>query len=747
MRQNTRKPKPKPNNNPKPIARTFSVRDIIGDRRFDQFRRAITPQTEGIKKAKRVNDAVCEPDDRRNLGGKTSSAQYETTNERQRSLDDFAAKTSEYAFFKSMKDDSCGGNVRVTPNLRDNQMNDVRQSDRFTREETPNVKRDNGCSNVRVTANCHDRRMNDVRQSDQFIRKEIPNVQKESVKYARSSVPIEKERKDPHYSLFSTPCCRPKSTEENNVFGVNATNVQYATPGENNWLLSSVSRKTKASGIKDVFSVKREKLRQRIADKSLYDVRELSTKGFDPVSALISRILPENQENNSQREADSKCKVTSFSDTDQATLIKDRDAYKRKSESQHIAYLDDGGHEAYKRKSVSQQIAYLDDGGHEAYKRKSEYQHIAYLDDGGHEAYKRQSESQHIAYLDDGFSGSAKRPIDMDLPEWHSTGSESPFSNYAPSSSTQYNHCHKKAYKSRLVEPPRISCLDDDFSRSASRLLDMNPADLDSSTQYNHCHTKAYKSRLVESPRISYLDDDFSRSARRLIDMNPADLDSSIQYNHRSTEGGFRHPNFEVKRIVSFDEPLHRYESSNFQELEESPFYNEPKLLEPPHGRPLMLGWEDNSEKDEFQFSTSSTSQDDGYQLFKPNALHSEHASSLPYTPKCLMAVEDCLTNFTSKDYTWSMDKSLNEKEHQSSESSLFLIQSPIYNQRRFPNTALHSFVVNNENEDSLVFGSNQFLEGRKKPYSSSSYMEPYQDIDHIEYPLLLHNSSWNDTL
>ncbi|KAI3782923.1 hypothetical protein L2E82_12982 [Cichorium intybus] len=301
MRQSTKKFKPNPSITSRRSIRSSSIRDIIGDRRFNhQFSHINTHGAEGIKKVKRMKVGDGETDDLPNMGRKASSSQCEAA-------------------------------------------------------EDP---------------------------------RKIPNVQKESFKHATSSLPVEKEQDHARYA-FLTPVIGSKNSDAYNVLG----SVEKVTPGEYNWLSPSMGSKTKTSGNKEVFSMKREKLRQLVADKSLYDVNEVSSKGFDLVSVLMSRILPKDHKNNCTDETNSKYKLT----------IKNHEANKRK----FIEYLDDDipnlewnpkdHSEAYKRNLIS----YMDDD----IPKSSEYD------------YKRKwSESQDISYLDDGFP----RSLEWD-PTCHNT--------------------------------------------------------------------------------------------------------------------------------------------------------------------------------------------------------------------------------------------------------------------------------------------------------------------------------------
>ncbi|KAI3742007.1 hypothetical protein L1987_59686 [Smallanthus sonchifolius] len=609
MRQNARKLKPNPSNNQRPRnIRSSSIRDIIGDRRFnDQFNHVNTNGTDGAKKVKITKVSDGEVQDLLNLGRNSSSNQSETSEDPRGCCGDFAAKTSEYAFFKRIKENSCS-NVHVNPNYHDNQLSNVQHSHHFTREE-------------------------------------IPNVQKENIKYARSPLPNEKEQNETNYSFLSTPCCGSKNSAVNNVHGADGTNVHNVRPGEYNWLSPSVGSKIKTSGNKGVFSAKREKLRHLAADRSLYNTNEISSEGFDLVSALISRILPVVQDNNSHRypnqdEVDPKYKLPPFSESESATQIKN--------------------HEAYKRKLI---------------------------------------ESQNLSYLDDGFFRPTKKPMDKNLLEWNPMGLESFSCGHSPNFSIRYNRCQTEGYKREFIKSHHISYLDDCFPKSTKKPIDMD-----------------------------------------ILEWNPSGLESSIQYNHHRAAGGFRIQNFDMESISSFDEPLlmHKHDESHL--------YNEPKLLE--QSQTLLLGWDRNSEKDE-SFLPSSTSPHSSPYITRHLKEKQLLTSSIsPYTPKHLMAVEDCSIKFPFQDYnTWRMNESLNEKEHRRSEPFLFLIQSPASKPLSFLDTSLHSLVVDDEDEENFVYCSDWLLKGRVKEYSSSSYTESFldKDFDHTDYPLLLHDSSRND--
>ncbi|KAI7752880.1 hypothetical protein M8C21_011596 [Ambrosia artemisiifolia] len=178
MHKNTRKHKPKPNTNPRRNIQSSSIRSIIGDRRFnDQFNHLNTTGIEGAKKVKRTKVGDAEVHDLSNFGRNASSNQSETTGDRRGCGGDLAAKTSEYAFFKRFKGNGLG-NVHEDPNRHDNQLCKVQHSHNITREE-------------------------------------IPNVQKESIKYARSSSPNEKEQNEANYSFLSPPCRGSKNSGEN----------------------------------------------------------------------------------------------------------------------------------------------------------------------------------------------------------------------------------------------------------------------------------------------------------------------------------------------------------------------------------------------------------------------------------------------------------------------------------------------------------------------------------------------------
>ncbi|KAI3801112.1 hypothetical protein L1987_29214 [Smallanthus sonchifolius] len=602
MRQNARKLKPNPSNNQRRRnIRSSSIRDIIGDRRFnDQFNHVNTNRTEGTEKVKRTKVSDGEVHDLPNLGRNASSIQSDTSGG---CCGDFDAKTSEYAFFKRIKENT-SSNVHVRPNSHDNELSNVQHSHHFTRED-------------------------------------IPNVQQENIKHARSSsLPNKKEQNETNYSFPSTPCCGSKNYAVNNVHGADGTNVHNARPGEYNWLSPSVDSKIKTSeGNKGVFSAKREKLRHLAADKSLYNTNEISSEGFDLVSALISRILPVVQDNNSHRypnqdEVDPKYKLPPFSESESATQIKH--------------------HEAYKRKLI---------------------------------------ESQNLSYLDDGFSRPTKKPMDHNLLEWNPMGLECFSCGNSPNFSIQYNRCQTEGYKREFIKSHHVSSLDDCFPRSTKKPIDMD-----------------------------------------ILEWNPSSLESSIQCNHHRAAGGFRIQNFDMESILSFDEPLLMHK------LDESHLYNEPKLLEQP--QTLLLGWDPNSEKGESFLPSSTSPHSSPYITRHLKEKHFLTSSISPYTPKHLKAVEDCSIKFPLQDY-----ESLNEKERHGSESFLFLIQSPANKSLSFLNTDLHSLVVDDENEEDFVYGSDRLLKGRLKDYSSSSYTESFLDkhFDNTGYPLLLHDSSRND--
>ncbi|KAK1420586.1 hypothetical protein QVD17_22297 [Tagetes erecta] len=312
-----------------------------------------------------------------------------------------------------------------------------------------------------------------------------------------------------------------------------------------------------------------------------------------------------------------------------------------------------------------------------------------------HKAYKRKViESQNISYLDDGFSRSTKKPIDKDLLEWTPTGSESFYCD------------HSRNYR----------------------------------IKYNPCQTEGYKREMINSNHRSYMDNCFSRSTKKPIDMgilewNHTGLESSIQFDHRRATRGFRIQNFDMESILSFDEPF---------PVHESHLYNEPKLLEQP--QTLLLGWDHNSEKDQ-SFLTSSTSPHSSPYITRN--LKKEHllTSSISlYTPKHLIAAEDCSIKFPLQDNTWRMNELLDEKEHCRSDPFLFLVQSPDNKPLSFLNTSLQSVIVDDENEENFVYGSDRFLKGRLNDYGSSSYIESFldKDFDRSSYPLLLHDSSRN---
>nr|XP_043620216.1 uncharacterized protein LOC122592074 [Erigeron canadensis] len=540
-------------------------------------------------------------------------------------FEDFAAKTSEYAFFKKLKNGTCSHNVNVDRNNHDSQLKSDRQTDHINREE-------------------------------------ISHVQKESIQCPISSAqihPVEEGQNDTRYDFLSTPApsYRTENFRVKNVYGANTANL-------------SIGRVAKKAENKGIFSAKREKLRQWVAENSSYDVNKLSSKGSDLVSALISRILPEDQKNSSQRapvpcedETDLQSKLSSFSEQEDP--------------------------EFYKRRLI---------------------------------------DSRHLLYLDDGLSRSTKRYVDMDLLEWDPTGQ-------AAKSSIQDNGYHTEGY-GKKSSSFHISYMDDHFSRSKGEHINLDPLEWNS------------KRELMDMDRL---------------DWNPRGSELSIQHNLCHSEDSFKLPNFDMESILSFDVPLYSYESNNPEELDKSYLHNGLKLLEPP--RPLLLGW-DHGKEEKYQLSplnlhseinAISNSQNDDYQIFMPNSsmsspplspyirrhLKKEHffeSSTLPYTPKHLMPVED---------YPWRMNEFSNETENRRSDPFVYLTQSPASNLLSFLNTGLHSFAVNYEKEENFLSPEHLFSEGRVKAYGSSRYMETLEDrhFNHIKYPSLLDDSSLNDEL
>ncbi|KAL8191909.1 hypothetical protein R6Q57_028640 [Mikania cordata] len=358
MRQNARKLKPNPSNNQRRNIRSSSIRDIIGDRRFhNQFSRGNTNHTEVCctMKVKRLKVSY------------GSSNQSENTKDPRGCFGDFAAKTSEYAFFKRMKENTYS-NVHVHPNDHDNQFSNVQQSHHFTSEE-------------------------------------IPNVPKEGIEYVGSSLPNEKEQNETKYSFLSPPCGESKKPFGDNVFGADGPDAQNVRHDEYNWLSPSLGSKIKTSGNNGVFSAKREKLRNLAADRCLYNTDELSSKG-DP----------------NQDEHDSKCKLPPLFESE----FKSLEAYKRKLiELQNIPYLDDCLSRPAK-KPIDQDLLEWNPTGSEYFSCGLSPNFRAQYNRCQTESYKREFiKSHHISYMEDCFSRSTKEPIDMDIMEWNPTGLES----------------------------------------------------------------------------------------------------------------------------------------------------------------------------------------------------------------------------------------------------------------------------------------------------------------------------------
>ncbi|XP_076898383.1 uncharacterized protein LOC143551926 [Bidens hawaiensis] len=624
MRQNAKKPKPNPNNNPR---RSTSIRAIIGDRRFDQFRHVNNDGIEGTNKVKRM-----EVHDLPNLGQNGSSNRSGAGGDPRGGCGDLAAKTSEYAFFKRIKTNTF--------------------SDRYLM--------------------CRKRALS------------MPNLHRQMRKNKmRPIIPFF------HHRVVDQRILRLMA-QMFNMLG-----LVYITACLRN---------------KGIFYAKREKLRQLAADR--YNVKEVSSEGFDLVSALISRILPVVQDNNTHRnpkqdEIDSECKLPPFPELESATQIKN--------------------HEAYKRKLVeSQKLSCLDDGFCRPTKKLKEKDLLEWNPTDSFSC-------------DDGFCRPTKKVKEKDLLEWNPTDSFSCDDGFCRPT--------KKLKEKNLLEwnPTDSFLRDDGFCRPTKQLkeknlLEWNPTESFSCRAspncrigYNCGQTEGYNRKIIKSHHRSCLD---------ILEWNPTGVESSTQYNHNRTASGFRIQNFDMEGIVSFDEPLRVHESRNFQELDESRLYAEPKLLGQPQR--LLLGWDDNSEKDE-SFLASSP--------FITRYIRKEHlltSSVSSYTPKHLMAVEeDCSTKFPFQDYNMCcLNESFNMEENRGSESFLFLIQSPASKPLSFLDTGLHS-LADDENEENFVYGSDQFLDSGVNDYGSSSYMESFFDkhFDHTvtDYPSLLHDSSRND--
>lgn len=225
-----------------------------------------------------------------------------------------------------------------------------------------------------------------------------------------------------------------------------------------------------------------------------------------------------------------------------------------------------------------------------------------------HEANKRQpikSLSHHISYLDDDDFPRSLSSSEIRHLEWiHDNGLEFSF---APKSGFQYD------------------------------ALEWNPNHSDSSKSsihYDRCYSEAYKRKWIKSGHISSYLDGIPRS----LEWNPTGSKSSIWYNQ-----SFRIP----------------------KDVEDFHFDNDPTFLEKPV--PLLLGWEEKSERDEFQreMNTFSSSQDDYdddenqlYMMHVERHLKEDHFVSsssssliqLPYTPKHVMRVEDCSINNHKKE-------------------------------------------------------------------------------------------------
>lgn len=174
----------------------------------------------------------------------------------------------------------------------------------------------------------------------------------------RSSLPVEKARFIKDDSFLSPHGDALKISGINNIVDpcCEATRspllVEKVTP-TNHDILPPFGGGLRNSGNQHfdegVFSTKRRKLRQWVADTSLPEVDEFCSKGFDLVSVLLSRLFPKGNENKccmdpKSRQVDIGTKHQSPSFPDSDTKIKGFDwkCTKNLIESGHWSYWDDG---------------------------------------------------------------------------------------------------------------------------------------------------------------------------------------------------------------------------------------------------------------------------------------------------------------------------------------------------------------------------------------------------------------------
>ncbi|CAK9133445.1 unnamed protein product, partial [Ilex paraguariensis] len=210
-----------------------------------------------------------------------------------------APKTSEYAFFSKLRK-SAGGSHSHPLGNEDNQLKSGKPSD---------------CNGA------------------------ISNKFKHSSKDLRSSFLAEKARPTNEDSFLA--CLNGESKKATDIADKVKRSfkdfsspllTENVTPINHNLFPSAHGGALKNAGNwseKGVFFAKRQKLRQGVSDTSLPEVDELCSKGLDLVSVLLSRLLPEGNENNycrnpksKQEDSDTTNQIDNLYESDNLILVR-----------------------------------------------------------------------------------------------------------------------------------------------------------------------------------------------------------------------------------------------------------------------------------------------------------------------------------------------------------------------------------------------------------------------------------------
>ncbi|XP_059660216.1 uncharacterized protein LOC132306711 isoform X2 [Cornus florida] len=264
-----------------PKTRSSSLRDFRGgrssDNRFD------------MGKAKRVK--FTDPETNHPPGCRTGASPIHYEAAQAPSSD--APKTSEYAFFKKLKKDAgCDHSYQLRK--EDTQLN------HFESSEITNMSK-SSCGDLRSSL-----LFEKVGPVNNYLflsplagaskNSEVTNVVKDRLKDIRSPLLVRKVSSVNHDLLFSPLGGASKNSE-----------TQYS--------------------VEEIFSKRRERLLQWVAETSLPEVDKLSAKGCDLVSVLLSRLFPNGNENNyfrdskpRQTETGTKNKLLAFPESDDKEL-------------------------------------------------------------------------------------------------------------------------------------------------------------------------------------------------------------------------------------------------------------------------------------------------------------------------------------------------------------------------------------------------------------------------------------------